>query len=462
MAENTRIKPELAAGIKDYLPKDMIPRQWMLDTIREVFELFGFVPLDTPGLERIEILTGGDPDFDKQIFRVGLKENDEDLALRFDLTVPLARVVAQYAGKITKPFKRYQVGKVWRGEKPQAGRFREFVQFDADIVGSARTAADAEIIALMHETMVALRVERFLVRFNNRKVLNGLPEYANFDPSKIVEVLHLIDKLDRLGWDNIAGEMADLHKISATALSAIKEFLELRTGTAAETISALRRLMSRSAIAMEGVDELAEIVEHLDPLGVPKERWTIDLSVARGLGYYTGPVFETTMLDLPSIGSVFSGGRFDGLVSRFGGDIVPATGASVGVDRLFAALEKLGQIQRRPTISQVCVLNFDPEGARFCQEVTTILRRAGISTEFYLGKGITLREQLAYAVSQEFPICVIIGATERQRQMVKIKDMTFRQQFDLPPNGKMVTKIQQILKLLCIRRQFGSIEVGQT
>ena len=197
------INPELAGGFRDYLPEDMIPRQKMFDTIRDVFERFGFVPLDTPGLEKEEILTGGDPNFRMQIFRAGLRAGDEGLALRFDLTVPLARVVSAYGDKLERPFKRYQIGKVWRGEKPQAGRFREFVQFDADIVGSNKTSADAEIVALIYETLTALGLSRFFINVNNRKILNGLTSLVGFELTSNAEVLRIIDKLDKIGWDGV-------------------------------------------------------------------------------------------------------------------------------------------------------------------------------------------------------------------------------------------------------------------
>ncbi len=449
MAEKGRIKAELASGIKDYLPKDMIPRQIMFDRIRESFERFGFVPLDTPALEKMEVLTGGDPDFRMQIFRAGVKDLSEELALRFDLTVPLARVIAQYGGQIPRPFKRYQMGKVWRGEKSQAGRYREFVQFDADIIGSARTSADAEIIALMFETLKRLEVERFIIRVNNRKVLNGLPDFAGFDPSLLDQVLRQIDKLDELGWDNISGQMNDVDGISLKALANLKSFLELRGASQVETIGDLQRMMSDSDVAMEGIRELGEISTNLEALGVPFGQWAIDLSVARGLGYYTGPVFETVLLDLPSIGSVFSGGRYDGLVARFGVDSVPATGASVGVDRLFTALKELGRIRDRKSSAAVCVLNFDPNGEVVCNQVATILRGGGVNTEVYLGREITLKAQLAYAVSQEFPVCILIGPDERSRGVVKVKNMTSRSQIEVSIQD-VLSSVREIVESVAI------------
>lgn len=422
------IEPKLVGGTRDYLPEDMIPRQAMFDTIRRTFELFGFVPLDTPSLERRETLTGGDPGFSKQIFSAGVQSVEgEGLALRFDLTVPLARVVAQYQ-EIGRPFKRYQMGKVFRGESPQAGRFREFVQFDADIVGSNRTVADAEIIALMNATLQNLGFGNFTIRVNNRKILNGLSQFVGFDPTNSEEVFRLIDKLDKLGWDNIAGEMSDKLGFSSEQLARLRSFVDFRAGSLEKTVEGVRDLMVNSPIALEGILELEKIVAQVRKFGVPDENWVIDLSVARGLGYYTGPVFETVLNDLPSIGSVFSGGRYDGLVERFGSSSVPATGASVGVDRLFAAMEKLGLVKQQKTTAQVLVLNFDENAELECLEVTTNLRNIGISTELYLGKESTLKGQMSYGVKREIPVLIIIGSSELEKGEVSVKDMRNRTQ----------------------------------
>jgi histidyl-tRNA synthetase len=307
MSEKTTISPELAGGVKDYLPEDMIPRQKMFDTIRNTFERFGFVPLDTPGIEREEILTGGDPNFKMQIFKTGLRIGDEGLALRFDLTVPLARVISLYGDKIPRPFKRYQTGKVWRGEKPQAGRFREFVQFDADIVGSERMSADAEIIALMYETMSALGLSRFSIRINNRKILNGLADYVGYSSSMNAEILRIIDKLDKIKWEGVKTELKEKASFGDTQLSRLKQFLDLQSSSSSDLLTTLSQFMATSPEALRGIAELKEISKNLVSLGVPETAWRIDLSVARGLGYYTGPVFETILDDLPGIGSVFSG-----------------------------------------------------------------------------------------------------------------------------------------------------------
>lgn len=428
MASHQTISLALASGFRDYLPEDMIPRQWMLDTIRSVFERFGFLPLDTSGIEHKDVLTGGDPNFKMQIFNASLHSQESGLALRFDLTVPLARVVSLYPNEIQKPFKRYQMGKVWRGEKPQAGRFCEFMQFDADIVGSGRTSADAEVVSLMYETLTALGVTDFIIKVNNRKILNGLATYVGYPAEKTVEVLRLIDKLDKLGWENISGELADTIGLNPDRLGKLKKFLDLRAGSNEETTSSVLELMAVSPEAIEGAKELAEITTFVDALGVPRSAWQIDLSVARGLGYYTGSVFETTLLKLPSIGSVFSGGRYDDLVARFGGDNIPATGASVGVDRLFAALETLGLVPKKRTTTKAVVLNFDNGAEVYCNKVVGLLRRVGISSELYLGKETSIKGQLAYALKQEVPVIIIAGNRERDGEVVQVKNPKNRTQ----------------------------------
>lgn len=443
------VEPRITSGLRDYLPEDMIPRQQMLDTIREVFEQFGFVPLATPALEQEDILTGGDPYFKMLIFKTHVPNAPlEKLALRFDLTVPLARVVAQYPKEIKKPFKRYQVGPVWRGEKPQAGRYREFIQFDADTVGSYDMMADAEIIAIMYETMTALNVPGFLIRVNNRKILNGLATYAGFDSTKTDAVLRTIDKLDRHGWELVRIDLAVEEKLGGPELSesqvrAIQEFVELR-GSDSDILAGVATLMRNSPVALEGVEELQRIREYCEALGVPGDRWAIDLSVARGLGYYTGPVFETVLTDLRSIGSVFSGGRYDDLVSRFSPVTIPATGASVGVDRLFTAMQELGLVKATSSVAEVMVFNFDPLCRAECQRLATQLRRGGLKTEIYTGPEITLRGQLSHAVRQEIPVAVILGSDEVFHGTVKVKDLSRKRQFDVP-RGEIITTVSNIL-----------------
>ena len=438
------IAPELAGGFRDYLPKEMIPRQRMLEKVKEVFERFGFVPLDTPGLEREEVLTGGDPEFKKQLFRARLADGEEKFALRFDLTVPLARVVAAYPNEIKKPFKRYQFGRVWRGERQQAGRFREFTQLDADIVGSADLLADAEIVALMHETMCAVGFGdgSFLIRVSNRKVLNGLAAYAGFPETLTPQVLRAVDKLGKQSWDAVAAELTAA-QLSLGAVEKLRTFVEV-CQQPTFVLDDVRGLLASSPVAEEGIRELAELARYLDAFGVPWDAWRIDLSIARGLGYYTGTVFEATLTTLPSIGSVIAGGRYDGLVARFGAQPVPATGTSVGVDRLFVAMRELGMFKDESLTAKVLVLNFAPEAKEACARIAGDLRRAGIATDLYLGSEGNLKGQFAYAVSQGYPVAVIVGKDELARQVAQVKDLKNRAQEEVAA-GFVVAAVTKLL-----------------
>jgi histidyl-tRNA synthetase len=279
--------------------------------------------------------------------------------------------------------------------------------------------------------------------------LNGLAAYAGFSDGKLVEVLRAIDKLDKQGWEAVNVELTGptvegCVGLSDEQASAIKRFLDLRAGTHRETLRDVEQLMQNAPMAQEGIRELREIVEHVAALGVPDDKWSVDLSVARGLGYYTGPVFETILADLPSIGSVFSGGRYDDLVRRFGAVDVPATGASVGVDRIFAAMEQLKLVKRRKTTASVLILNFEPACETACEEVATTLRHGGISTEVYIGREKTLKGQLAFAVSQEYPFVVIIGSAEQEQGIVKLKEMAARRQHDVP-RASLLTEVQKLL-----------------
>ncbi len=423
-----KINPTLAGGLRDYLPEDMIPRQEMLDTIREVFERFGFVPLDTPALEKEEILTGGDQNFDKQIFRIASNKDDKEtsgLALRFDLTVPLARVFAANSSSLTRPFKRYQIGKVFRGESAQMGRYREFTQCDADIVASDSLMADAEIIALIYETLKSLGIEKFKIKINNRALLNRkLEELLGSEAIKmgrLPRVLRAIDKLDR-GTD----EFTQALKLASYG-----------TGTASKIKAMLDDLQPD--------DELKSIFRDIENFGVNKENYEFNKYIARGLGYYTGIVFETFLDDMPEIGSICSGGRYDGLVERFSSERVPAVGVSIGIDRLYVALEKLGKIKKRKTIADVLVLNFDKACEGDVLKIATDLRHGGIKTDIYLGKEETFKGQFAYGVSHEYPVLVIFGSKERERGIVQVRNMKKHEQIEVP-SDELVGKVKELVK----------------
>ncbi len=419
MTVKKKIDIDIPSGFRDYLPEEMIPRNDIIKKITETFELFGFTPLDTPAVEKENVLTAGDENFNKQIFKISTSSGGEKgLALRFDLTVPLARVMALRNSYFSKPFKRYQIGRVWRGERPQAGRYREFMQCDADIVGIQSPIADAEIISLMYETMVSLGVRDFSIRVNSRKILDGLCECAGIEKGKRSDVLRSMDKLDKKGWSGVSEELEQY--ITKKKISEIKEFSEIRAQKQEDAIRLAEPYLKKSKIGMDGLSDMREIYFALSALGVDRKKWEFDFSVARGLGYYTGAVFETVLDDMPGIGSIFSGGRYDGLISRFGGENIPATGASLGLDRLYSALEKLNVIQKKksPTQALVCFL---PGLRSYALGIVSDLRRNGIHSEFYFEEENPLRDQITYALKREIPFVVIVGPDEEKKGTTQVK-----------------------------------------
>lgn len=430
--EKKNIEPKLLRGFRDYLPAQVNARQKMIRTIKETYERYGFVPLETPALEYMSTLVGHSEESSKQIFRTKSPEEDE-IGLRFDLTVPLARVVAQYP-ELPMPFRRYQVGPVWRADKPDPGRFREFYQFDLDTVGSTSMLADTEILCGMYDTMRALGVERFQVRFSNRKILNCLLEYAGIPSERSHSVFRVLDKMEKIGPENVekeltvgrvdqSGDKIPGLGLSASQVSRIREFTTLPGGSRSEVLRSVETLFASMESAKHAIGELREISDNLSALGIPDTQVFVDLSIARGLDYYTGPVFEASLLDAPEFGSVFGGGRYDGLVERFLGKSIPATGASIGVDRLFAAMQKLGLVELKPSTANVLVIIMDRSKLIEYQTITRLLRQDGINTELYVGEERSLSRQLQYANSQKIPIALIMGENEFAKHEVTLKDL---------------------------------------
>lgn len=432
MAET--VEPRLSRGLADLLPEQMLARQRMIDRIRHVYELYGFVPLSTPAIEYLDVLTGSAAGEEAQqsIFKVQGPE-EERLALRFDLTVPLARVVAQYPD-LQRPFRRYQVSPVWRADKPGKGRFREFTQFDLDSVGVESEVADTEIIAGMADALEALEVGGYRVRFSSRAMLNLLLAYAEIPEQRGTDVFRVLDKLEKMGIEKVRLELtsgytdASGDKIPGLGLAAsqverIERFLAIEPTNRREVLAALRELFGSLPQAAAEIDVVERISNHLYALGYADERVALDLSIARGLAYYTGPVFEAVLLDAPQFGSVFGGGRYDDLVMRFLGQRVPATGASIGVDRLLAAIVELGRAGKRRATAKVLVTYMDPSLRDEYMAMTWQLRRAGIPAELYLGTEKGIGKQLRYADQVGVPIALLYGSSERDRGVVTLKDM---------------------------------------
>lgn len=448
-----RPRAETPKGFRDYFGPEVTERKAMLDKVAEVYHRYGFDPLETSAVETVEALGKFLPDVDRPNEGVfAWQDEDADwLALRYDLTAPLARVAAQFRNDLPSPYRRYAMGPVWRNEKPGPGRFRQFYQCDADTVGAPSVAADAEICAMLSDALETVGIPRgdYIVRVNNRKVLNGVMEVAGVldptDPDRFASergiVLRAIDKIDRLGEAGVRAllgegrkdESGDFTKgagLAAEQAEVVMAFMAARRATGLETTARLRELVGPSTIGQEGVAELETIAELLDRQGYGPDRILIDPGVVRGLGYYTGPVYEAELtfeiLDEKGrkrqFGSVAGGGRYDDLVKRFTGQSVPATGVSIGVDRLLAALRAKGRIGT-DTAGPIVVTVMDRDRMADYMGMVAELRNAGIRAEVYLGNPKNFGNQLKYADKRASPIAVIQGGNEAEKGSVILKDL---------------------------------------
>lgn len=444
-----RPRAETPKGFRDYFGAEVAERKAMLDRIAAVYHRYGFDPLETSAVETVEALGKFLPDVDRPNEGVfAWQDEDTDwLALRYDLTAPLARVAAQYRNDLPSPYRRYAMGPVWRNEKPGPGRFRQFYQCDADTVGSSSVAADAEICAMLADALEEVGIPRgdYVVKVNNRKVLNGVMEVAGLSgDDKHAErgiVLRAIDKIDRLGPDGVRAllgegrkdESGDFTKgagLSAEQAEVVMGFTSAKRDAGAATVARLRELVGASAIGAEGVDELEGIAALLEAQGYGPDRIVLDPGVVRGLGYYTGPVYEAELtfeiLDEKGrrrqFGSVAGGGRYDGLVKRFTGQDVPATGVSIGVDRLLAALRAKGRVGGE-TAGPVVVTVMDRDRMPDYMAMVGELRKAGIRAEVYLGNPKNFGNQLKYADKRASPVAVIQGGDEAAKGTVILKDL---------------------------------------
>ena len=428
-----RIEPRLLKGFRDYLPEVMIPRTRMLRKIAAVFERYGFEPLDTPSIQYADnLMRKLGPEAEKLFYR--FKDNgDRDVALRYELTVSLARVIAQYGTDLPRPFKRYQMGPVWRAEAPsvERGRFREFWQCDVDIVGTTSLMADAECLAIDNAVMQAVGVKTHLIRFNNRKLFRGLQQKIGItDDALMAGVMRAVDKLDKIERAGVEKELASLAGVSEAQRKTVLEFLDLAKfqGSNNERIERLAEFLAGSPDGEKGCAELREVSSAALRMGVPEKHLLADATIVRGLDYYTGTVFETTLSDAPQFGSVMSGGRYDGLVGLFSGKDEPAVGISVGIDRLVSALESAGLLQKSKASASVLVTIFDESCAEYSLRAASELRKAGINAEIYLEAGAKLSKQLKYAERKDIPLVVIAGPDEIKEGVATLKDMAAKTQ----------------------------------
>ncbi|WZO99170.1 histidine--tRNA ligase [Isosphaeraceae bacterium EP7] len=433
------IDPRVAGGLRDVLPSVMIPRERMLAKLRQTFAGFGFVPIETPHIERMDVLTGkgaGSDEVLRQIFEVVNKGGETGkLALRFDLTVPLARFVAKHVDQIGIPFKRYAIGSVFRGERPAKGRFREFTQCDFDTVGTESPVADAETAQVIYESLKAIGVPAFTIALNNRKVLDGL-----LDTLGILDrgpaVLRALDKLAKIGRDAVRAELTRGEKLEGAEGPAggasltedqadrVLDFVEAGRGRV-DVLDVAERTLGSNPRAAEGLANLRTIAELLDAGGVPPDAYAFDLGLARGLDYYTGVVFETTVVGWERYGSISSGGRYDDLASLFTTRRLPGVGASIGLDRLLALMEEAGWLKGASTTVPVLVAQFPGVAPSVPVKLATILRAGGIGAEVY-PDSIQVGKQMGYGSTRGHLLAVIVGPDEVANQVFNLRNLTTR------------------------------------
>ena len=444
MEGGTAGKPGVEArtlkGFRDLMPADVLAREEMAAKIRSVYSRFGFVPLDTPALEPLDVLTGtGGEEINKSLFTLKTPEG-ESAALRFDLTVPFARLVAQYPEKFKLPFRRCAVGPVWRADKPDPGRWREFWQCDIDAAGSDSVSVDAEVVAALCMVMreVGLGRGEFLVRINDRRVVDAfLAGCGISEPQVQKHVLRVVDKLQKAGLENVRRELGPGRtddsgdKIRGVGLDSavvekIVQFISVKAGNRKSVADAVSALVSRTEGGEAAINQLMALDSALEALGISDSEAVFDPALARGLDYYTGPVFEVVLPGAPDFGSVAGGGRYDGLAGRFTGTVIPSTGASIGIDRFIAALRKLGRITDPGSPTKVLVVTIPGTPPGELMKLATELRTAGIATEVFFGQtGVKagVKDQLALANSRGIPVAILVGEDELKAGTVSVKNM---------------------------------------
>lgn len=399
-----------------------------METSRRVYRSYGFVPIDTPTLELSEILCGkGSEETDRQMYR--FQHGKRDVAMRFDLTVPLARFVAQHHNELGMPFKRYHIGNVWRGERPQAGRFREFAQCDFDTIGTNSIASDIETVLVINDLIRAIGFDQFKIRLNNRKVLNGILEKANLAEHSVA-VLRALDKLPKIGPEKVRQEMLETTGAPTSSIDQILMLSQI-SGTNREILQQLGPLCEGNGLAQQGREQLSDVIDATQALGLTETNLEIDVSIARGLDYYTGTIVETFLTDLPSFGSICSGGRYDNLAQLYTKQPLPGIGASLGLDRLLAAMQQLDLIPKTKTTAEVMIVQFDKSKLNEYLKLAADLRSAGIAVELY-PEPKKLNQQFKYADRRGARAVIVAGTDEFAAGVIQVKWLADGTQTELP------------------------------
>lgn len=423
-----KVEPRTLPGFMELLPKEQILFNQMKEKIQKSYEKFGFLPLDTPIIEMADVLlakAGGETE--KQIYR--FQKGDNDLALRFDLTVPLAKYVTEYYNELSFPFRRYQIGKVYRGEKPQKGRFREFYQCDIDIIGDGELSVinDAEIPSIIYNTIREIGFEDFTICINNRKILNGLFQELNQEELS-VDIMRIIDKLEKIGEENVKSSLEDLG-VDEKAIDKIMKFIRI-DGTTDEKLQELENLEFTSDLFAQGLQELKQVVTYVRAFGVPDSNFKVDLTIARGLDYYTGTVYETFLNEYRELGSVCSGGRYENLAEYYTDRKLPGVGVSIGLTRLFYKLNELNAIDaNKKSMAKLLVLPMT-ENIEKVIEIGSAIREADIPTEVYL-EDKKIKAKFKYADRLQIPYVAVIGDDEIASKKITLKDMQTGEQENL-------------------------------
>jgi histidyl-tRNA synthetase len=433
--------PQVLRGMRDFLPEQMLLRQHVIGTFRRIFEQYGFEPIETPVIEYLEVLTGKYGEDEKLLYAFK-DRGDRDVGLRYDLTVPLARFVANHRNELTFPFKRYHIAPVFRADRPQRGRYREFWQCDADIVGTRSMIADAEVVSIWIDALSAVNMPGFVVHINHRKLLMSLAEVAGVPVDRTPTIHRAIDKLAKIGESGVMNEMQS-NGIPEDAARRVLDLVSM-TGEPGDVLTRLSDRLTGNALAEEGIAELRSLFAFLEQLGSDSNHYTLDLTLARGLDYYTGPVFEAIATDA-NIGSLGGAGRYDGLIGMFSGEDLPATGCSLGLERIMDVIQEMNLIDIQSTVSEVLVTVFNEETLGESLALVGQLRRAGIRAEVYLGDRLDLRRQMQYANRKGIPMTVILGPDELAAGNAVLREMSSGDQRTIPTDG-LAREIRAALK----------------